>query len=483
MMQNQRKAQVVKYAPEWGDRPQPHSLEVERAVLAAMLREDECVSMVLNSGVTVDAFYSVIYAEVFKAIESLRKSNRTADMLTVCDALKLKGELDNIGGEMAIADIYSSIATTANIAEWVASLLEFHARRLLLKSCIETSGRCFHDDTPTAEIYADLQAEIRENERYALGKADKPTGEKLKEFFGYISELQTGAGGIVVPWGIRGLDGLIKVQRKQMFVLGGGSNSGKTRFILNDAIGKLEKNIGVAIFSHENSSETLFAGLISILTDIPMDTMQRQGGLNEVALRKIQKAAEWLRDKKELLHIFGKGEYVHSPRGISLKVRAIQERTGGILGAVEVDYIQNMTCDNKYIRGRVEQLDDIILNLSNISGDFNIFLLVLSQLNRDKLRDAANKRPEIADIKGSSTIEQEADVIAFIHNPDKRAIGDIQLGFYTRKVRGPNPFEDRLNFCTFTGKINGIASRYGDEDNPGNFSSTKHTKGHKRVNH
>ncbi len=447
------------------NRPQPHCLEIERAILAAVLRKGE-ITRINDNRVDIDTFYSHIHREVFKAALDVKKGGSHIDLLTVADALKLNGTLEDIGGETFLAEIHNTIATDANIDNWIKIHLEYHAKRMLINQCSETLLQCYSDDSTAIDTFNAHRSHLSDIEALSCGMVQKPTIDKLKDFVGYLGELQTGSGGHIIKFGIAGIDELIQLQLKQMLVLGGLSNTGKTRFIFCDAIGKLRKGIPTAIFSWENPANIIVSGLVSIMANVPMSMMTQVNKLKPNHMEHIKNAMKILNENSHLLHIFGKGDYIHSVSGISAEVRRIQDNTGGSLKMAYIDYIQNMKSDKK---NRVEQIESIITGISDIGAEHNIATMPLSQLNRDKDRDKSKRRPILADMKGSGEIENAADFVVFLHREDRKSVGNVEVDIYSEKVRGSGSFDRKLNFNTLTGKFSGLvleAPRYDTNDRP-----------------
>lgn len=451
------------------ERPMPHNLEIERAILSAVLRKGE-ITRINDNRVDIDTFYSHIHREIFKAALDVKKNGSHVDLLTVADSLKLNGTLEDIGGELFLAEIYNTTATDVNINNWIKIHLEYHAKRLLINRCSETLLQCYDEETTAIDSFNSHRSNLSDIESLSCGMIQKPTIDKLKDFIGYLGELQTGAGGHIIEFGISGMDNLVQLQLKQMMVLGGLSNTGKTRFILCDAIGKMRKGIPSAIFSWENPANIIVSGLVSIMSNIPMSMMTQVGKLKENQMKHIKDAMEFLKSNSHLLHIFGKGDYIHSVSGISAEVRRIQDNTGGSLKMAYIDYIQNMKSDKK---NRVEQIESIITGISDIGAEHNIATMPLTQLNRDKDRDKGGRRPILADMKGSGEIENAADFVVFLHREDRKSIGHVEVDLYSEKVRGTGSFDRRLNFNTLTGEFSGLVletPRYNNSDQPINHN-------------
>lgn len=439
------------------ERAQPNDINIERAILASALRHNS-ISRINDNRVDVDTFYYLAHRKIFKACLEIRKNNEKIDLLTVAHRLSFNGVLENIGGEVFLAELYNCIATDANLDQWIKLHLEFHAKRMMINKCSEALQQCYSGDIAAADIFNSHRSELCSVEALSCGMVQKPTIDKLKDFLGYIGELQTGDGGHIVEFGIPGLDSLIQLQLKQMMILGGLSNTGKTRFILCDAIGKLKKGIPSVIFSWENPSNIILSGMVSIMTNIPMSLMTQKKALNPNHLSKINEAMSYLKSKSDILHVFGKGDYTHSVQGISAEIRRIQDNTGGSIKMAYIDHLQNMRGSTN--QARHEQIEANVYGVSNIGSEYNIATMLLTQLNRDKTRDIGGRKPILADAKGSGAIEDGADFVIFLHRENRKEVGNVELEIYSEKVRGVGMFERALNFNTFTGSMSGLVPKY-----------------------
>ena len=187
---------------------------------------------------------------------------------------------------------------------------------------------------------------------------------------------------------------------------------------------------------------------------------------NQSELEEIAPTGETLSEKADYFRLYGKGQYKPTPSGIGAKVRHVWNFTKGKLAMVAIDYIQNHRPDGKAF-GRTDEIERFMGELSEELEEFPVGQLLLSQLNRDKER--GNRANTVADLKGSSSIEQEADYIAFLQKDTKKSFGCYEVDFYAVKTRSGTPrWSEKLEFNSSTGKFIEVASRYSSADCPGN---------------
>ena len=296
----------------------------------------------------------------------------------------------------------------------------------------------------------------------------RTVSDQLKEAAAFIEMIQTGKGGEIVRWGIPGMDAVCKLQRGQIFTLAAPCGCGKTRFILNDLIGKIKLGVPSVLFSYENTSNIIYLGLKSILSGIPEDALTEPGGIRDRGnMERFKQAFDYLHDGKHLFRVFGKGDYKHTPGGIALELRRLKD-AGFAPDMVYIDYLQNMTLGSR-ASSRTEELEKIVFELAELTSEFGAALVILSQLNRDKARAESKRRAGVCDLKGSSALEQVSDYIFFLNNADPGRRGVFNLDFYSVKARSSRGFaNEELKFHSETGEILGVEPkhRYTKADRP-----------------
>ncbi|MPM75042.1 Replicative DNA helicase [bioreactor metagenome] len=373
---------------------------------------------------------------------------------------------------MFLAQLHGDVPTTVNVRDWVTMLREYHGRRELIRISMRAIDR-FHDtEYPVLSGFKELSDSVNASEDFLIRSKSLPTAAQGEQYLETLNQIQCSDGkgnGVIIPWGIAGLDDLCPFQRQQVFVLGAGVNTGKTRFILSDLAGKLTmpEPPPVVIFSRENSNRVLWDGLVSIVSGVSGYDLNRPGGLDAQKSEAVQNAVRFLQSKADFFRLYGKGQYKPTPSGIGAKVRHVWNFTKGKLAMVAIDYIQNHRPDGKAF-GRTDEIERFMGELSEELEEFPIAELLLSQLNRDKER--GNRANTVADLKGSSSIEQEADYIAFLQKDTKKSFGCYEVDYYAVKTRSGTPrWNEKLSFNSATGKFIGLASRYSAADCPGNY--------------
>jgi len=447
------------------DRPLPESPKAEKSVLSEILIEPFLYEKAVSKGITEASFNNIQNKAVYRAIAELCESGQDLDLTTLCEHfLTAKIEFD----VNWISEISGFSFTTVNFESHLKILKEKEAERKLYTSGAEIQNMVLnhdniHDIIKTIEDSALIAKKIlneheRTNLRQALIQIVEQSKNPEKVFL----------------CGIYGADKALSLKRKELHVLGAAPGTGKTGFCLNAMLGQARLGYTTALFCGETSSRQLYKRLISICACVPtfvIDDM-RQSTIPQV--KAIEKAMAELKKYEDKIFIFGKGDYKHSPSGIRAELKTLKQETNNELGVVYIDYLQNMRPDGYLLKlGRVDQIESMIFDMNETLGELNLCGTILCQLNRDRDRGEKNKQPDIYDLKGSSAIEQEADIITFLHKKDKDATGVIDIYWYSRKVRGADEINLITSYNTITSVYN-VSHKYGAEDEPqGNNNQEK----------
>ena len=396
------------------ERPQPHNLEVERAVLAAMLREPQpCVDMVIEQIGQADAFYSHVHREIFKVIDTLyNKSDLGVDLISVAHQLAKNGTLEDIGGEVFLAELYNSIATTANLESWCTITREFFTLRNMINVCSESLLKCYDDSINAKELIDQIETDLFKV-RNVTSRSDVVTlKDTLGETFKNIQALINGEVEIGIPTGLPDLDKMIGGMKPgEMFVLGARPSIGKTSLALNlirNVAMQTTKPRAVAFFSLEMTSEQIARRLICTEARIP-ETRFFDGSFKHNEMVKLTQAVAGLQ----------KAQIFIDPTGgltiAELRAKARRLKMMHNIDFIAIDYLQLMKADGR-IDSRQQEVAEISSGIKKLAKDLDIPILVLAQLNREVEKTAgASARPRLSHLRESGSIEQDADIVSFLH--------------------------------------------------------------------
>lgn len=462
---------------------QPQAIEIERAVIGALMIDKDAFSMV-SEILTPETFYEPRNQKIYTAIRALNMNERPVDLMTVMEELKHEGTLQDVGGPSYIIDISSRVGSSAHI-EYHARILaqKFLARQLIsFASMIET--KAFDESIDVDELMQTAEGELFELSRKNMQQDFQQIDPILDEAVNILQKASANAGGLTgVPTGYTKLDEMTAGwQASDLVIIAGRPAMGKTAFALsllkNIAV---DNNIPIAFFSLEMSDVQLGNRLISNVCEIDGRKILN-GQLND---------EEWKRLDRNITKIQGKPIYIDDTPGMNIlelrtKARRLVREKG--VQIIMIDYLQLMTAKNAKFGSRQEEVSTISRSLKGLAKELNIPILALSQLNRtvENREGIEGKRPQLSDLRESGAIEQDADMVLFVHRPEyyhilqdehgndlrgmaqiiiakhrKGATGDVLLNFRGEFTRFQNPEDSSRGFYNDGGgeiigsKVNG----------------------------
>ena len=410
------------------DRPRPASPELERAVLSAMLREPEpCVDVAVSIlGRDAEVFYLQQHRDIFLAILDIADTkDRKVDLVAVAHQLRQRGKGDEIDAP-ALADLYATVATTANIETWCRSLHDLHMLRRMIGVCTESLLRCYDLSARPSALIEEIETNVY-NIRNTGTKADYSL---LKDNVGpqleYLQKVAMGKIEVGIPTGYTQLDNYTGgLKPGEMFVLAARPSIGKTAMALN-----IIRNITlpsrtphprrVVFFSLEMTTEQITRRLLCTEARVSEGTFWKRT-FTPGDMARLQKSVETLKPAQL---------YIDPTPGLSIaELRAKARRMyltkddegRPMIDAIVIDYLQLMHADVGGNDNRQNEVAAISGGLKALAKELNLPVLVLAQLNRDPdknasaSRDGAEPLPKLSHLRESGAIEQDADVVAFLH--------------------------------------------------------------------
>lgn len=393
---------------------QPQALELEKVVLGALMIDKDAFSMVAEI-LQPKTFYEPRHQKIFEAIQSLSANDHPVDIMTVTNELKRAEALDEVGGATYILELSSSVASSAHI-EFHAQILQqkFLARQLIsYAGVIET--KAFDESTDVYELVQEAEGTLFEISQRNMKRDYVQIDSEISKAMKILQMASANSSGITgVPTGYAKLDEITSGwQRSDLIIIAGRPAMGKTSFALS-----LAKNIAVdhqiptAFFSLEMSNVQLVNRLISNVCEIPGNKM----------LSGQLQPDEWDRLDKRINQLYGAPLYVDDTPGMSVmefssKARRLVREKG--VKIIMIDYLQLMNARGMDFSNRQEEVSKISSTLKNMAKDLDIPILALSQLNRTvDNREDKDKRPQLSDLRESGAIEQDADMVLFVHRPE-----------------------------------------------------------------
>ena len=436
----------------------PQNLEAEQSVIGGILLDNQALNSVLEV-LGVDDFYSEAHRKIFAAIIELYDRNEPSDLITLSNILKSKNQLDQAGGASYLSSLADNVPSAANIDHYSKIVKEKSILRKLIGTATDILSKSYDAGTDIDTVLDEAEHAIFDISENKIRPAFSPFKDIIKESVKTIEklyerkELVTG-----VPTGFEKIDDLTSgLQKSDLVIIAGRPSMGKTAFALNIAqYAALEANVAVAIFSLEMSKEQLALRMLS--SEAKVDSQRiRRGFLGESDWPRLISAAGRLSEAQIFI------DDSSAITALEMKAKSRRLKSTVDLGLIILDYLQLMR-GGGYRESREQEISEISRSLKALAKELNVPVVALSQLNR-KLEDRTNKRPQMADLRDSGAIEQDADLIAFIYrdevyekseeNPEK-GMAEIIIG---KQRNGPTgmvklAFQDK--FARFENLARGI---------------------------
>ena len=421
----------------------PHNLTAEASLLGAMLISKDAVISVAELGVSVDQFYRPAHQTIFEAMRSLMAVGEPIDVVTVADELRRAQMLDEVGGLEALMQLTVATPVVGNVHRYAKIVADTASLRRLIGVASEIAEIAYAEPDDVAKALDDAEQRIfvvaedrvTDSTKHVKELVHEATIELEKRFDSRVS--LTG-----VPTGFADLDDtLLGLQPSSLVIVGARPAMGKTAFALNIASNvAMTSNLPVLIFSLEMSHSELTMRLLS--TEARIDSKKlRTGNITEPEWTRINSAVGRLENR--LLYLDDNANV--TVMEIRAKARRLKAKHNG-LGLIVIDYLQLMSGTNA--ESRQLEISEISRNLKILARELEVPVIALSQLSR-KLEDRSDKRPQLSDLRESGAIEQDADVVLFIHRPevyrnekgegvghDEKGVADIMIAKHRQGPTG-----------------------------------------------
>lgn len=404
----------------------PHSTDAEVAVLGAMLIDKDAVSKVVEV-VDAECFYHEKHVLIFKAMMSMFERGVTIDLVSLSDQLQRDGTLERVGGMFALTEISVRTVSSANVEYHARIVLERYLKRQLIKVAGEIAQQCYDDTTDALDEVDRAEQRIFEVAEKRLRRSYSGMKKLTKDAIERIFSMAAGEGdGITgVPTGFTQLDQLLSgLQPSDLIIVAARPSMGKTAFALSVAREASRRGKSVGIFSLEMSAQQLVLRLISADAAVGLQAL-RSGRLTNAEMHEIVTRVDSLMNAQI---------YIDDSAGLSpveFRAKCRRMKMEHKIDLVMVDYLQLMHAPKAESRER--EISVISHTLKAVAKELNIPVIALSQLNRT-LEARADKRPMLSDLRESGSIEQDADVVMFIHRPEYYKITAFEDGRSTENI-------------------------------------------------
>lgn len=390
----------------------PYNVEAERAILGMMLNSRFAVDQTLTS-LSKEDFYLLEHQVIFENIERLVNESTPIDIKTLTTALMQDNKLDDIGGVEYLVDISQAVVSSANIDYYLKIIIDNSLGRKLINVAEKIVSKGYENSEDINDLVQSAEKEILEVSRNRQTSDFHTTPEVVKEVHEQIVALSNHPGGLTgTPSGFKYVDQLLNgFQPGDLIIIAARPAVGKTAFALNIAQQAAHASQKpVALFSLEMGAESLVKRMLSAVGRIDASKL-RSGQLSD---------EDWLKFSKASSILVKDPIYLDDTSGIKVseiasKVRKLEREHG--LGLVIIDYLQLISGPSSSRESRQLEVSEISRSLKNLARELNVPIIALSQLSRS-IEQRADKRPMMSDLRESGAIEQDADIIAFIHRDD-----------------------------------------------------------------
>lgn len=407
---------------------QPQDTNLEQAVLGALMIEKDAYYQVSDL-LRPESFYEKRHQLIYEAIRRLNLEERPVDILTVTDELQRLGTLEDVGGPFYITQLSGGVASSAHIEYHARIIAQKALARELITYTSDIQTKAFDATTDVDELMQEAEGKLFELSQKNLRKdytsIDPVIGEAM-EMLKKAAAHGDGMSGI--PSGFNKLDQITSGwQDSDLIILAARPSMGKTAFALSMAKNiAIDQRVPTAVFSLEMSNVQLVNRLLVNVCEISGDKI-KSGQLKEY---------EWAQLDNRSKALFGAPLYLDDTPSLSVfelrtKARRLVREHG--VKFIMIDYLQLMNASGMGFNSRQEEVSTISRSLKGLAKELNIPIVALSQLNRGVENrtgedEAAAKRPQLSDLRESGAIEQDADMVLFIHRPEKYGIVKDKYG-------------------------------------------------------
>ncbi|MEK9158349.1 MAG: replicative DNA helicase [Patescibacteria group bacterium] len=398
------------------DKLPPQNLDAEKSLLGALLLDKEAINKIADI-VTPEDFYQHGHKLICEAAFQLHEQHEPIDLLSLSNKLSEKGVLENIGGLSYLTSLVNSVPTSAHIASYAKIVQRKKMLRDLIDAAHHIIGLGYREEEDVDNLLDEAEKRLFAVSQKSISKNFLEVGGALDEAMVRITTQHDG--------GLRGhstgyldLDNLLGgLQRSDLIILAARPSVGKTAFALNLAYNIAKKKVPVGIFSMEMSIDQVVDRFIALASGVSLWEM-RTGKLShdQDELLRVTMACDELKDFP--LYI----DDSSSPNILQMRTMARRLQAEHGLGLIIVDYLQLMSARRSY-DSPVQQVTEISRGLKGLAKELNIPIIALSQLSRE-IEKRDGHRPKLSDLRESGAIEQDADMVAFIHRDDKNKSPD-----------------------------------------------------------
>ena len=404
---------VTLASAEMGNKP-PHAPEVEEAVIGAMMVESECVNMAVEA-LTEKSFFDPKMRLIFRSIANLYRSRTAVDITTVSERLREDGSLDEIGGAVKLASLTAGVGSAANVEYYIKILQQKTIQRDLIEAGYGILKKAFDETYDVDKLINESQTSVYDAVQGNMRSGYVELGEALNKALERIQRSQQSTGLTGVPSGFPSLDAItMGWQQGNLIVIGARPGHGKTAIALNMArAAAIDHGIPTAFFTLEMTDVELADRLIG--TETGLVSNMRKGKVK-------MKDEDWSHLEEALVRAAKAPLFIDETPGLTIteftsKIKRMKAERD--IQIAFVDYLQLMHASGHESQYRAQEIGEISRQLKETAKELRIPIIALAQLNRNLMgrQGSVNGRPVLSDLRDSGSIEQDADMVLFIHRP------------------------------------------------------------------
>jgi replicative DNA helicase len=408
----------------------PQNVDAEASLLGAILIDTDAIVKIADS-ISVQDFYDQRHARIYEGLVALYEKRSPIDVLTLADQLKGNGFLEMVGGPAYLTELTNYVPTAAHVEQYADIVAQKALRRRLIAASQDMALLGQDESKALKELIEEAESRLFEVSQQHVKQSVVSLETILAESFERLDDLHKDKNTLRgIPTGYKDLDNILAgLQRSDLFIIAARPSMGKTAFVLNLAhkIATQAKE-PVLVFSLEMSKEQLVDRLLAMESGVDAWAL-RTGNLTDSDFERLGEAMGTLSEAKV---------YIDDTPGITvsdLRTKARREAHNQKLGLIIVDYLQLMSGGGRYASegNRVQEISEISRGLKGVARELNVPLIALSQLSRS-VENRSPQIPQLADLRESGSIEQDADVVAFLYreeyyNPDseRKNIMDVLI--------------------------------------------------------
>lgn len=405
----------------------PQAVEVERAILGAIMLEREAIDKVA-SVVQSECFYDKKNQLIFDAMLSLYESNEPIDSVSLYEELKKNNKIEAVGGPVYISKLSQNISSAANVDYHARIVLEKWILRKLINSSMEIATSAYKGNEDVFDILDSAEAKIFEITEAGLKESYKTMDRAVREAIEHIEAIHSkNISSFSVPTGFFGLDDMLGgFQKSDLIIIAARPSMGKTAFALSAARNAaVDNQVPIAVFSLEMATIQLVIRLICAEARINAHSV-RTGKFKAEDGPRISRTAHKLSQAPI---------YIDDTPGqtvLEIRAKARRLKSEKNIGLIIIDYLQLMSSSTR-MDSREREISTISRSLKALAKELNVPVIALSQLNR-AVESRSDKRPQLSDLRESGSIEQDADVVIFLNRPEYYGITQFADGESTEGI-------------------------------------------------